>query len=100
MSSCAPSRTQSVPFTGKALGDLQRGASYHGGQGPGSSGVEFLGLVESYGPRASLSPEVLGVEDKVVAAKSDPQAAAPALPLEAVEPKPLLSSSRQRPLKP
>lgn len=47
--------TQSVPFTGKALGDLQRGASYQAAK-DGTLGVDVFGLVENYGPRASLSP--------------------------------------------
>ena len=64
--------TQSVPFTGKALGDLQRGASYQAAK-DGTLGVDVFWSGGKLRAASLAIARKLGVEDKVVAAKSDPQ---------------------------
>jgi hypothetical protein len=81
--------TQSVPFTGRVLGGLQRGASYQAAK-TNSLGVEVFW---SGGKLRTASIDIarrLGVEDAVAPAKDDeqrakptPVAAAPVAPLAA-----------------
>ena len=95
--------TQSVPFTGEALGGLQRGASY------AAAKTETLGVPTfwSGGKLRSASIDIarrLGVEDAVVPAKNDQHAkttpllaaATPAIQL-AATPKPAPARSRKSP---
>jgi hypothetical protein len=78
--------TQSVPFAGMAIGELKRGPAYQAAK------TETLGVPVfwSGGKLRTASIDIarrLGVEDKVTPAKTDQQAAEPALPSEAVEAK-------------
>ena len=78
--------TQSVPFAGMAIGELKRGPAYQAAK------TKTLGVPVfwSGGKLRTASVDIarrLGVEDKVTPAKTDQQAAAPALPSEAVEAK-------------
>lgn len=91
--------TQSVPFTGRVLGRLQRGASYTAGKN-GTLGVPVFW---SGGKLRTASLDIarrLGVEDAVAPAKNEQQAKTTA-PLAAATPviqsaAPKLASARSR----
>jgi hypothetical protein len=88
--------SQTVPFTGEALGDMKRGAAY-AAAAAGTLGVPVFWSGGKLRTASIAIAKVLGIEDKV-AAKSEQQGEI-APPLAGIAPAPKPARSRKPPLR-